>query len=117
MRPLRRAPVVVSLLVAGLVFVLPTGPAGAVPIFPGNTGNLRVTFDNTGTPGFNTGPAATGVGALRMDTGAGSGAGNGGKVFLHSGELDDSPVTDLDSFSFQYRIDPGSPVSLTPFAN
>ena len=38
-------------------------------------------------------------------------------MFLHSNELDDSPVTDLDSFSFQYRIDPGSPVSLTPFAN
>jgi hypothetical protein len=78
---------------------------------------LQVTFDNTGEPGFNTGIAAIGVGALRMNTGAGTGAGNGGKVFLHARDLDGQPVTSLTSFSFQYFIDTASPVSLAPFFN
>ena len=104
-------------VLGGLAFVLPASPAGAVPIFPGSQGNLSVIFNNTGKPGFNTGPAAVGVGAFRMDTGAGTGSQAGGKVFLHSSELDGQPVTALTSFSYQYFIDSTSAVSLTPFPN
>ena len=109
----------VALLAAGLVLVLPANPAAAAPAYPGSiVGDvLRVTFDNTGLPGFNTGPAALGVGAFRMDTGAGSGAGAGGKVFLHSFELDDQPLSALTSFSFQYFIDSTSPSVRAPYAN
>ena len=103
-------------LLCGLL-VVPAGTAGAIPVFPGNQGNLQVTFDNTGNPGFNTGTAATGVGSFRMDTGTGTGASAGGKVFLHSAELDGQPVTNLASLSFQYFIDPTSPVALTPYVN
>ena len=103
-------------LLCGLVAV-PAGTAGATTIFPGNQGGLQVTFDNTGEPGFNTGPAATGVGAFRMDTGAGTGAGAGGKVFLHTSLLDGQPIASLTSLSFQTFIDPGSPVSLAPYVN
>ena len=106
-----------GVLTGGLVFVLPASPASAIEIFPGNPGNLQVTFDNTGRPGFNTGPAAVGVGAFRMDTGAGEGPEAGGKVFLHSNELDGAPVTALEAFSYQYFIDPTSESLLTPFAN
>ena len=105
-------------LVAGAAaLAMPASPAQAVPVFPGNPGHLRVTFDNTGAPGFHTGPGATGAGALRMDTGSGSGPSAGGKVFLHSDELDGSPLSALASWSFQYRIDPGSPSSFTPFVD
>ncbi len=48
MRWLPRASVVCALLTGGLVLVLPASPAGAIPIFPGNQGDLRVSFDNTG---------------------------------------------------------------------
>jgi hypothetical protein len=113
----RRQLVALGLLAGGLVLAMPASPAGAIPVFPGNLGNLQATFDNTGAPGFNTGPAATGVGAFRMDTGSGAGPSAGGKVFLHSNELDGSALTALDSWTFQYRVDPGSPVSLSPFAN
>ncbi len=116
MRWLTRMSVGLGVL-GGLVFVLPASPAGAVPIFPGSQGNLSVIFNNTGRPGFNTGPAAVGVGAFRMDTGAGTGSQAGGKVFLHSSELDGQPVTALTTFSYQYFIDSTSAVSLTPFPN
>ena len=109
---------VLTALLAGLVLAWPNTPtAEATEIYPGNPGNLQVTFDNTGAPGFNTGPAAIGDGAFRMDTGSGSGASAGGKVFLHSNELDGASVTALESFSFQYFIDPTSPASPTPYAN
>ncbi len=93
------------------------GPAGAIPIYPGNPGNLQVTFDNTGEPGFNTGPAATGVGAFRMNTGSGTGPSAGGKVFLHSNELDGQSVDNFDSISYQYFIDPTSGSERTPYVN
>jgi len=104
-------------LAGGLTLTLPATTAGATPVFPGSLVSLRATFDNTGAPGFNTGPAAMGVGAFWMDTGDGSGPDAGGKVFLHSSELDDQPVTALASFSYQYFIEPTSPVSLTPYPN
>ena len=106
-------------LLCGLL-VVPAGTAGAIPIYPGNPGDLQVTFDNTGEPGFLTGPAVpglTGVGSFRMNTGVGSGDSAGGKVFLHSTELDDDPVDDLDSISYQYYIDLTSESDRIPYVN
>ena len=116
MRRRKFAVLVAVALLCGLV-VVPAGTAGAIPVFPGNPENLQVIFDNTGEPAFNTGLAATGVGAFRMNTGAGTGPNAGGKVFLHSTELDNQPVTNLTSLSFQYFIDAASPVSLAPYIN
>ena len=50
---MRRQLVAVGMLAGGLVLTMPASPAGAIPIFPGSPGNLQVTFDNTGAPGFN----------------------------------------------------------------
>jgi hypothetical protein len=116
MRNRKYAALVAFALLCGLL-VVPSGTAGAIPIFPGNPGNLQVIFDNTGEPAFNTGLAATGVGAFRMNTGSGTGANAGGKVFLHSTEVDNQPVTALTSMSAQYFIDPTSPVQVTPYFN
>ena len=116
MRNRKYAVLVAFALLCGLL-VVPAGTAGAIPIFPGNPGDLQVTFDNTGEPGFNTGSPATGVGAFRMDTGAGTGSEAGGKVFLRSTELDGTPVASLTALSFQYFIDPTSGATTEPYFN
>ena len=103
-------------LLCGLL-VVPAGPAGAIPVYPGSPGALQVTFDNTGEPGFNTGLAATGVGSFRMNTGDGTGPSAGGKVFLHSTELDGQSVDAFESISFQYFIDLTSGSDRTPYVN